>query len=77
MPVRQQLGAALVEDRAYAKAEAVFRADLKQYPRNGWSLFGLLQCLRAQARTIEADDVQRQLNDAWKYADVTLTAASF
>ena len=76
-PVRQSLGAALLEAGQPAKAEAVYREDLRRHPRNGWSLFGLLQCLRAQGKTEEAAEVQKQFQDAWKYADVTLTASRF
>jgi tetratricopeptide (TPR) repeat protein len=74
---RQMLGAALLDAGEVKKAEAVYRDDLKRWPRNGWSLFGLLECLRRQGRTAEAADVERQFQDAWKYADVTLTGSSF
>jgi tetratricopeptide (TPR) repeat protein len=75
--VRQSLGAALLDAGQSAKAETVYRADLKHWPKNGWSLFGLLQSLRQQGKTEDAADIQRQFRDAWKYADVTLTASSF
>ncbi len=76
-PIRQSLGTALLGAGEYEKAEAVYREDLKKWPRNGWSLFGLLQSLRQQGKFAEAADVERQFRDAWKYADVTLTASSF
>jgi tetratricopeptide (TPR) repeat protein len=75
-PLRQRLGAALVEAGQFAKAEKVYREDLRRHPENGWSLFGLLQCLRAQGKG-EAAEVDRRFRDAWKHADVTLTASSF
>lgn len=77
MPLRQRLGAVLVEQGNWKEAEAVFRADLKKNPENGWSLFGLLQCLRAGGRFAEAADVERRFRDAWKHADVTLTASAY
>ena len=77
MPLRQRLGAALVEQGKWKEAEAVYRADLKRNPENGWSLFGLLQCVRATGRFAEAADVERRFRDAWKYADVTLTASAY
>ena len=76
-PIRQSLGAALLQAGRFERAEAVYREDLRRHPRNGWSLYGLLQALRAQGKTAEADDVQRQFQDAWKYADVTLTGSVF
>jgi tetratricopeptide (TPR) repeat protein len=75
-PIRQLHGAALVDARRFAEAERVFRDDLKENPANGWSLFGLVQCLRASGRT-EAADAEARFREAWKHADVTLTAASF
>jgi tetratricopeptide (TPR) repeat protein len=41
LPCGHALGAALIEDKKYAEAEKVYRADLKKLPGNGWSLFGL------------------------------------
>src|SRR5262245_7840969 len=76
MPLRQRLGAVLVEQGHLKEAEAVYREDLKRNPENGWSLFGLLQCLRAAGKT-EAIDVERRFREAWKHADVTLTASAF
>jgi tetratricopeptide (TPR) repeat protein len=76
-PVRQSLGAALLKADHPAEAEAVYREDLKQYPLNGWSLFGLAQSLRAQGKTEEAAKAQQQFETAWSHADVTLSASQF
>jgi tetratricopeptide (TPR) repeat protein len=76
-PTRPTLGAALLQTGDAAKAEEVFRADLKIFPRNGWGLFGLEQSLRAQGRNQLADTVNRQLQETWKQADVTLDLAAF
>lgn len=72
VPVRPTLGAALLEAGDAAKAEAVFREDLRRWPRHAWSLFGLEQALRQQGKAQSADLVQREFNAAWKRADVTL-----
>jgi len=75
-PTRQALGAVLLQAGRPAEAEAVFRDDLLRNPRNGWSLFGLAQSLRAQeGRTGEAEYVEIQFRRAWDRADVRLTAA--
>lgn len=76
-PVRQSLGAALLAAGRAAEAEAVYRADLREYPNNGWSLFGLAQSLEAQGKTAEAAEVRTAFEEAWKHADVTLTASQF
>ena len=68
-PVRESLGAALLADGQLAEAEAVFRADLVLHPRNGRSLYGLAQVLKAQKRTADAAWTEAQFDEAWKDAD--------
>jgi tetratricopeptide (TPR) repeat protein len=77
LPVRPTLGAALLKVGEAAKAEQVFRDDLKRWPRNGWGLLGLEQSLRAQGKPQAADGVHRQFEAAWKHADVKLDLAWF
>ena len=62
-------------DKQYAEAEAVFREDLRRNRRNGRSLFGLAESLKAQGKTREAELVGRELERAWKSADTRLTIA--
>ena len=76
-PVRQALGGALLKAGKPAEAETVYRADLRQYPKNGWSLFGLAQSLKAQGKDADAAVAQKQFEEAWQHADVKLTASEF
>jgi tetratricopeptide (TPR) repeat protein len=76
-PIRQSLGAALLKASRNAEAEAVYRDDLKRFPENGWSLFGLAAALRAQGKTTEAEAVDKRFAKAWSAADVKLTASRF
>jgi tetratricopeptide (TPR) repeat protein len=76
-PVRQALGAVLLQAGRAADAEVVYREDLKRNPGNGWSLFGLAQSLRAQGKTAEASQVDAEFRRAWSRADVTITASRF
>jgi tetratricopeptide (TPR) repeat protein len=68
-PVRPMLGRALLETKQLREAEKVFRADLEKNPRNGRALSGLRDCLKAQDRPYEADQIDRQFRAAWKVAD--------
>ena len=68
-PVRESLGAALLLNGQAERAEAVFRADLEQYPRNPRSLFGLVKTLEAQHKTEGVEEVRREFDAAWKNAD--------
>jgi tetratricopeptide (TPR) repeat protein len=77
VPTRPALGAALLKGGNAKDAEEIFRADLKQWPRNGWGLLGLEQSLRAQGRTDAAELVRRQFEQAWHRADVRLDVAWF
>ena len=74
-PTRHTLGKALLSAGDAAAAEAVYRTDLSQYPRNGWALFGLIQSLQAQGK--EANEIQQRFDQIWAQADITLTASSF
>lgn len=71
-PTRQTLAAALLESGDAAAAEQVFRGDLVDFPRNGWSLFGLAQALRAQKKDEAAVLVEAEFAQAWAKSDVTL-----
>lgn len=77
MPARHPLGALLAEQRRYAEAEEVCRADLVRHPENGWALFGLAECLRQRGATREAAEVERRFQRAWARADVELRGSCF
>lgn len=74
-PIRQRLGAALMQTNSPTEAEAVFRRDLEIYKHNGWSLYGLHQSLLAQGKEDEAREVEAQFNAIWEAADIKLTNA--
>ena len=76
-PVRQSLGAVLLQGNRAADAERVYREDLQRNPGNGWSLFGLAQSLRAQGKTAEAAQIEERFRRAWAAADVRLAASRF
>jgi tetratricopeptide (TPR) repeat protein len=67
-PVRESLGAALLKSGRAVEAEAVFREDLTRNARSGRSLFGLLESLKAQKKSSDAQWVERQFGEAWKGA---------
>ncbi|MFN0066092.1 MAG: hypothetical protein ACKVYV_00505, partial [Limisphaerales bacterium] len=76
-PARPALGAVLLASGDAARAEQVFRADLAQWPRNGWGLLGLERSLRAQGRDDSAVLVDREFQEAWRRADTALDPAWF
>lgn len=74
-PVRQTLGAMLLEAGRAGEAEQAYRQELRRNPENGWSLFGLEQALRAQDKNQEADAVAARFKQAWAHADIKLTSS--
>jgi tetratricopeptide (TPR) repeat protein len=75
-PLRQFLGAALLDSDQPGAAEVVYREDLRKNPGNGWALFGLAKALRAQNRNLEARDTEAAFQQAWSNADFTLTRSA-
>lgn len=63
-PVRQSLGAALLQAGRPAEAEAAFAAALARFPNNAWSLYGLKQAQEAQGKQAAAAATQQRLNAA-------------
>jgi len=72
-PVRETLGGAMLRQKRWKDAEAVFRADLERNPRNGRSLFGLLIALRSENATYAASMIEPEYHAAWSISDTTLS----
>lgn len=71
-PVRESLGALLLQAGDAKAAETVFREDLQQNPRNPRSLFGLAEALTRQHRDYDASWVSQEFQSAWQGADIEL-----
>ena len=74
-PTRQSLGRVLTEAGKFAEAEAVFRKDLEDYPRNGWSMFGLFKVLEIQGKTKEAKKYKDKFDVIWQLSDIKLESS--
>ena len=74
-PARQSLGNSLMKEGKISAAENVYRRDLQDYPRNGWSLFGLSLALEAQGKTEEAEEVNKKFKLIWQLSDIKLEAS--
>lgn len=74
-PTRHALGAVLVKAKRFKEAEAVYRADLKKLPNNGWSVFGLSQSLKGQNKLKEARIFDGLFDDIWKEADMQIESS--
>ncbi|HTU99091.1 MAG TPA: hypothetical protein VMF13_01025, partial [Luteitalea sp.] len=74
-PARHWLGAALIEAGRFADAERVYRKDLEQHPRNGWSLLGLQQALAGLGR--QDAEVDAALALSWARSDTWTRSSRF
>ena len=71
-PVRESLGGMLLRTGQAGEAEKVFREGNRRTPRDGRMLFGLMESLRAQGKTEEAEMVRKEFESAWAKADIKL-----
>lgn len=76
-PVRQYLGAALMRTKRYAEAASVYRDDLNEWTKNGWSLYGLSEALERSGKRREASETRTAYQEAWSRADVQLKESRF
>ncbi len=63
-PVRQTLGAVLLQQGRAEEAAGVFEEALRQLPRNGWALWGLLQS-RMAAGERDIESTRTEFEEAW------------
>ena len=77
VPVRQNLGAVLIQAGNAEDALSVYEEDLKKNRNNGWSLFGIYQAHLMLGNTSEAMEYQKSFSEAWREADVAITASRF
>jgi hypothetical protein len=68
-PLRPLLGKLLLSTNQPAEAEKVFRADLERNPRDARGLAGLRDCLKAEERSYDAEQINQQVHAAWKVYD--------
>ncbi|HEX4900260.1 MAG TPA: hypothetical protein VFV61_06980, partial [Pyrinomonadaceae bacterium] len=76
-PPRQALGSVLLAANRAPEAETVYWEDLRRNRDNGWSLFGLMQALKAQGKNDDAALVEARFKKAWARADIVLSNSRF
>jgi tetratricopeptide (TPR) repeat protein len=69
------LGAALIESRQFDEAETAYRTELKDHPRNGWSLLGVQQALAGKG--VVSKEVDEELASSWARSDTWISASRF
>eukprot|EP00435_Cladocopium_sp_Y103_P001242 s639_g1.t1 len=79
LPTRECYGQALLRAERFGEAEDIFRQALEAdsfhaEPKCGWALLGLRRSLAAQKRDLEVEAVDKEIAEAWKFADVPLNS---
>lgn len=69
------LGNAYIKAGDFISAEKVFRKDLLNNNENGWALYGIYQCLKAQKKTKEAEAMFGRYRKAFLQSDINLNAS--
>jgi tetratricopeptide (TPR) repeat protein len=77
LPAREYLGNALLHSGNAAKAEIIFKEDLKENPATHWSLYPLRQALLLQNKKAEAAQIKSAFDQAFEGADITAGAIAF
>jgi tetratricopeptide (TPR) repeat protein len=69
------LGAALLDAKRFDEAEQAYREELKDHPRNGWSLLGLQQALEGKGAPVA--DVKAEFDASWARSDTWIRSSRF
>ena len=77
LPAREYLGNALLKSGNAAKAEIIFKEDLKENPNNHWALYPLIQSLKIQKKNTEAAVIKKEFDKAFEGADILPGAIEF
>ena len=77
LQARQALGDVLLVAGRAADAARVYEEDLKRFPENGWSLFGLARAARAQKNAKETKIADARFKKAWAKSDTALRGSRF
>jgi tetratricopeptide (TPR) repeat protein len=75
-PVRQSLGALLLQKGDTKGARDAFGESLARTPNNAWSLYGLSQAYAREGKVREAKAVQERFNRAWSGAKPEIDLAA-
>ena len=76
-PTRHALGALMLEQKRYAAAKEVFLKDLKKWPNNLWSLYGLSGCEKELGNEKESKHALKLYAESAARLDVPMVGACF
>lgn len=75
-PLRDATDVIFLDSIYYPATMLLTIADaLVRVPRNGWSMYGLIQALKAQDKDVT--EIEERFARTWAQADITLTASTY
>jgi tetratricopeptide (TPR) repeat protein len=74
-PTRQSLGHALLLNKDFEAAVEVFNKDLENYPRNGWSFYGLHKAHQSLENKNQSQAALDKFKEIWQFSDVELKSS--
>ncbi|MEM8901553.1 MAG: hypothetical protein AAGC85_25815 [Bacteroidota bacterium] len=72
---RHWLGAAQMDMEQYEEAAQTYEEELADHPKNGWSLYGLREALKAARK--DSKEVDERFQKAWARADHWIYASKY
>ena len=73
--VRHHLGAVLIDAGQHKAAIKVYEEDLKNFPKNGWALKGLMNAYEKLGNKKKYNETKVLFETAWKYADIIISSS--
>jgi tetratricopeptide (TPR) repeat protein len=73
--IRHHLGAVLIDAGKYEEAIKTYEQDLKNYPKNGWALKGLMNAYTKTGDKKRYIDTKKEFDEAWKFADIKISSS--
>ena len=74
-PTRQSLGHAYLMNKDFLRAKEVYKRDLIDYPKNGWSMFGLYRAYTELNETKNAKITKEKFNQIWSNSDIEINSS--
>ena len=74
-PTRQTLGHVLMKSEKYEEAIKTFKKDLKDYPKNGWSYYGLYRAYKEIGDSLNSEKSLNLFEDLWQESDINVSSS--
>ncbi|MFL2755474.1 MAG: hypothetical protein ACJ0BF_05160 [Gammaproteobacteria bacterium] len=74
-PTRQTLGHVLLESEKPYEAIKTFKEDLEDYPKNGWSYFGLHKAYEEIGDSLNSEKSLNMFENLWEESDIKVSSS--